>query len=401
MNVSRMLVLAALATAFQAAPAPAQGDAAPGGFEVVGRGPVTVTRTAGLAVFRGVDGGTYALTGTYGDCTGCRGGKVFVWDLGDPARPVLTDSVAVDGKVVGDMVVNEAGTVAVVSRRQAESRRDGLVVLDLSEPAHPKVLADYFETVTGGVYNMTFDGTLLYVANAGTADLNVLDLSDPEAPREIGRWGLPDRRDKHLQDVAVKDGLAYLSYWDDGVVILDVGKGVRGGTPEKPVQLGTFRYRVRWLRDEYGNTSTAVPYTGREGKEYLFVGDRILPPRPNLDRPMETGGYVHVLDVSRPNNPVEVARWTVPGAGVSALRVEGDTLYAAFHNGGLRALDVSGDLRGELRGRRELAVLSTADGKGFRSELPFTLEVEPFGGLVYAADLNSGLWVARLAPSPR
>jgi hypothetical protein len=31
-----------------------------------------------------------------------------------------------------------------------------------------------------------------------------------------------------LHDIDVKDGLAYLSYWNDGLVILDVGKGIKG-----------------------------------------------------------------------------------------------------------------------------------------------------------------------------
>ena len=35
---------------------------------------------------------------------------------------------------------------------------------------------------------------------------------------------------RYLHDVQVKDGLAYLAYWRDGLVILDVGAGIKGGT---------------------------------------------------------------------------------------------------------------------------------------------------------------------------
>jgi hypothetical protein len=393
----RSLAAAALLAAALAPPAAAQGGAAPSGFQTVGRGVVSATRTTGVAAYRGRDGREYALTGTWGGCSGCSGDRVYVWDVTDPAAPVLTDSVVVDAKVVNDVAVNAEGTLAVATRQQSRSRRDGMVVLDLSEPAHPKVAADYFETVTGGVQSVFIDGGRAYAVNAGTSEMHVIDLSDPRDPREIGRWGLP-KADKHLEDVSVKDGLAYLSYWNDGLVILDVGNGVKGGTPEKPELVSQFRYRVTWKRNEYGNTAAAVPHTNRAGHAYVFVGDKIFPEQVNLDRPMETAGYVHVLDVSRPDRPLEVARWEVSGAGVSALRVQGDTLYAAFHNGGLRALDVSGDLSGELSGR-EVAVLPTADGRGYRPDLPFTLDVQPRGDVVYASDLNSGLWIARLAPA--
>ena len=31
---------------------------------------------------------------------------------------------------------------------------------------------------------------------------------------------------RYLHDLQVKDGIAYLAYWRDGLVILDVGNGV-------------------------------------------------------------------------------------------------------------------------------------------------------------------------------
>ena len=37
-----------------------------------------------------------------------------------------------------------------------------------------------------------------------------------------------------LHDVDVQDGLAYLSYWNDGLIVLDVGNGLREGTPSSP-----------------------------------------------------------------------------------------------------------------------------------------------------------------------
>jgi hypothetical protein len=89
----------------------------------------------------------------------------------------------------------------------------------------------------------------------------------------------------------------------------------------------------------------------------------------------------------------------VPGRGVSKFWVQNDTLYVGSHNGGLRAVDVSGDLRGRMT-RREMAVVATGDERGYVPNLTFTWAAMPHNGLVFATDFNSGLWVARLVPTP-
>jgi hypothetical protein len=367
-------------------------------FELVGRGPVTHTRSTALAVFRGADGRDYAYTGTFGACAGCAAGRMFAWDVSDPAHPRLTDSVMVDAQRVNGVAVNAAGTLAVLTRDGAQSRRNGIVVLDLADPAHPKPVADYWETLTGGVQNVWIDGNLAYVVDHGTSEMAIVDLSDPRDPREVGRWGIAESPNRFLQDVAVKDGLAYLSYWDDGLAIVDVGNGVKEGTPRRPKLVSQFRYRTQWHNERYGNTAYAFPYTSRAGKRYVFVGDQILPPNADLNRRFETGGYVHVLDVSNPGAPKETATYTVPNSGVHSFWVEDDTLYVAAWTGGLRAVDVSGDLVGELRGH-ELASLATSDEHAAVRDFPFAWSAVPHNGLVFATDFNSGLWITRLVPA--
>jgi len=45
-----------------------------------------------------------------------------------------------------------------------------------------------------------------------------------------------------LHDVDVQDGLLYASYWDDGLVILDIGNGIKGGSPSSPQLVSQFKY---------------------------------------------------------------------------------------------------------------------------------------------------------------
>ncbi|HEX6749940.1 MAG TPA: hypothetical protein VF092_21790 [Longimicrobium sp.] len=366
-------------------------------FELVGRGPVMHTRTTGLAVFRGRDGKDYAYTGTFGVCAGCAAGRMYAWDVSDPAHPQLTDSVTVDAARINSVSVNAEGTLAAITRDGATSRRNGIVILDLSDPAHPKPASDYWETLTGGVQNVWIDGSYAYVVDHGSSEMAIVDLSDPKDPREVGRWGIPLSPNRFLQDVMVKDGLAYLSYWDDGLVIVDVGNGVKEGTPRQPKMVTQYRYRTQWRGERYGNTAFAFPYTSRAGKKYVFVGDQILPGNADLNRRFDTGGYVHVLDVTS-GVPAEVAAYSAPNSGVHSFWVANDTMYVAAWTGGLRAVDVSGDLRGDLRGR-ELASLTTSDEQAAVRDFPFAWAAMPHNGLVFATDFNSGLWIARLVPA--
>lgn len=374
----------------------------PGRFEVVGRGPVTGGHTSDVWVFRGVNGRDYAYTGTWGACDGCVGNRMYAWDVTDPAKPVLTDSVVVDARVVNDVKVNQAGTIGVITREGASSRRNGIVILDLADPAHPKVAAEHFENLTGGVHNTFIEGNLVYAVHNGTRDVHIVDVSSPRAPRQVGRWGIPENPSKYLHDIWIKDGLAYASYWDDGLYILDVGRGIKGGTPTEPKLVSQHKYRTRLNGQEYGNTHVALPYTNKAGNSYVFVGDEIFPSDFDIkNRKFQPGGYVHVIDVSNIERPVEVAKYEVPGAGVHNLWVQNDTLYTAYYNAGLRAVDVSGELRGDLRAQgREIAALATTDANAFVPNRPFVWGPQLYRGHVFASDHNSGLWVAKLVPNP-
>lgn len=369
-----------------------------GRFDIVGRGPVSETHTSDLWVFEGTNGRDYAYVGTWGACSGCYGDRLYVWDVTNPDRPVLTDSVVVDARVVNDVKVNEAGTLAVITREGASSRRNGIVILDLADPAHPTVASDYWETLTGGVHNTFIDGDLVYAVHNGTADLHVIDISDPTDPVEIGRWGVPAHPAKYLHDVYVDDGLAYLSYWDDGLIIIDVGNGIEGGTPQDPQFVSQFRYRYEVDGMMYGNTHVAFPYTNEAGNRYVFVGDEIFPPNYDIQRPQTApAGYIHVIDLNNIRNPREVAEYRLPRAGPHNVWVDDDVLYVAYYNAGLRAVDVSGDLIGDLgRQGREIAALATTDADAFVAERPFAWGPQVHNGLVYASDHTSGLWITRL-----
>lgn len=359
----------------------------------VGVGLVSDAPSSDLWVFEGRDGRDYVYVGTHDG-----GQKMFAWDVTDPSNPVLTDSVVVDARVVNDVKVNEDATLAVITREGASDRRNGMVILDITDPAHPSVISTYTENLTGGVHNTFIVGDLVYAVHNGTLDVHIVDISDPLAPREVGRWGI-DRPGKYLHDIWVVDGIGYVSYWNDGVWIVDVGDGRWGGTPTDPVVISSYAYPE-------GNTHVAFPYRNAAGHTYLFVGDEIFDCEECISRAglHEDGprGFVHVLSMDDPEHPVEVGRYEVPEAGVHNLWVTDDRLYAAYYQGGLRVVDVSGELRGDLyRQGREIAWFPTGHPDGFNPNSPMAWGPQPFKGNVFVSDLNSGLWVIRLEPRER
>ena len=347
--------------------------------------------------------GDYAYVSTISD-------KLLVYDITDPANPKLTDTLKVDARTINDVSTTADGKVAVITREGASNRKNGIVFLDTSDMAHPKIVSEYTATVTGGVHSAFIDGHYVYLTDDATGSMRVIDFADVRSPKEVARWEVQsdvatttrtkegeEVHGRYLHDLQVKDGLAYLAYWRDGLVILDVGKGIKGGSPEKPQLVSRLPFNHYEL---YGNGWLAGTHSVFRYKNYVFVGDEVFPPVFNISskRRIPVRGIIHVVDVSDIEHPRKVAEYPVPEAGAHNMWVEDDLMYMGYYNGGGRVVDVSGELRGDLyRQGREIAHLWAGDPEGYRPNLPFTWGAQPHKGLIYFNDINSGLWVVKLA----
>ncbi|HKE04830.1 MAG TPA: Ig-like domain-containing protein [Blastocatellia bacterium] len=335
--------------------------------------------------------------------------QVQVYDISDPKHPKLTDVVKVDARLINDVSVTSDGKIGVLTREGASSRKNGIVFLDTSDPAHPKVVSEYTETVTGGVHSAFIDGHYVYLTDDATGSMRVIDFNDVKNPKEVARWQVEGRgkvantvtggqfsEGRYLHDVQVRDGLAYLAYWRDGLVILDVGAGIKGGSPENPQFVSQIRFNHHEL---YGDGWIAGTHEVYRYKNYVFVGDEVFPEQFNIygkDR-IPARGVLHVVDVSDILNPRKVAEYAVPEGGAHNVWVKDDILVMGYYGGGGRALDVSGELRGDLYAQgREIARLWTGDPEGFRPNLPFTWGARQFGDHIFFNDINSGIWIMKL-----
>ena len=142
----------------------------------------------------------------------------------------------------------------------------------------------------------------------------------------------------------------------------------------------------------------------RAGK-YVFVGDEVFSAAP---RATEGGGVIglgraygrlHVIDVSTIDRPREVAYYEPKEGGSHNVWVAGDTLYLGDYQGGLRVLDISGELRGDLqRQGREIAHVVTGDAAGSVPNAANAWGAIYRDGLIYVPDINSGLWIVKVEP---
>jgi len=368
------------------------------GFEVLGRVPVPV-RSAEVWVH---PNGKCAYLSTIAD-------RVYAIDVSDPRAPRVVDSMLTDARLVNDVMTTEDGKFGVFSREGSSNRKDGIVVFDASDACHPKPIAQYTETVSGGVHSSYVYRGHVFLTDDATGSMRVIDIQDPYHPREVARWQTEQAPEgRYLHDIAVTDGIAYLSYWDDGLVVLDVGNGVKGGSPEHPVFVSQFKYDLDALYarvDEYWGLSARGTHTAWRAGKYVFIGDEVYASGPS--KGLEEGndltfGRLQVLDVSNLEQPKLVAWYEPTDGGVHNIWVAGDTLYMGNYQGGARAVDISGTLQGDLlRQGREMAWTYTADDKGVKPRATFAWGAVVKDGTIYVPDINTGLWILRLAPKEK
>ncbi len=363
---------------------------------VTGRGSINRTHTSDLWPWTGKDGRDYALVGTWGG-----DGYGMIFDISDLNNPVKTDSIQVDARTINDVTVSPDGRYGVMTKEGAANRVNGVVILDLATPAHPKVASVFSEDLTGGVHNVFATNDYLFAISGGQKYI-IIDMKDITKPRKVGEYKHPNA---YIHDLWVNDGIAYSAQWPAGAVVVDVGNGKYGGTVEKPKLINTFPINSGHEIFPYFQKST--------GKTYLFLGDEEMSRQgrvwegTNYFSAMTTpggiaqtsGGYTHIVDFTDPMNPKKVGRYHLEDYGSHDIIVENDVLYQAYYDGGVRVVDVSGELLGNIaEQRREIAVFKSYDPKGFTANAPFVMNAMPWKGHVLFTDFNSGLWAAKLEP---
>jgi hypothetical protein len=326
--------------------------------------------------------GNYAYTGTWNwfprtagvDTVGA---AIVVFQLSASGAPTRGDSVIIPHTTtLSDLQVSDDGQWLVASTEGGSD--DGLYVYDLTDPAHPAFVARYLVDTGLHTSQLAVIGGKLYAftaRNPGSPALMVFDLSQLSSATITLAATVPVAANYGLHDSFVRDGIAFLFAWNSGVLVYDVGNGIRGGAPTNPVAIGS-------VTTGGGQTHNGWWFWGPDGaKRYLFVGQ---------EGPGSVGssssGDIHVLDVSDLSAPHEVASYHIDGAGPHNFWMDEprQILYAAYYNAGVVALDVSGTLTGDLAGREIARYQPGGNGS------TYTWGVQLVGNSLYDIDMLNG-----------
>jgi hypothetical protein len=329
--------------------------------------------------------GSWAYTGTWGGASrnGNPGNVVNIWSLDATGAPTLADSLVIPGiATVSDVQVSEDGAVLVFGAERGPNA--GLYLYDLTDPQRPAFLDSAL--VETGIHTATIAdiGQQRYVFAARNPVNPALQIYRITGSTLTLQASVPIPPAYGIHDTYVRDGLAFVFAWNTGVIIYDVGNGIRSGTPSSPVEVS------RLLTSDDGVTGGPAVHNGwwfhnpvAGEKRYLFIGQE----GPGAIG-TQSSGDIHVVDVSDLTTPVEVAFFHLSGAGTHNFWMDESRqiLYAAYYNGGVIALDVSGTLSGDLSSRLIAQIAPGGAGN------TYMWGVQLSGSSLYAIDMLSGLW---------
>ena len=230
--------------------------------------------------------------------------SLSILDTGYLAQPRVMSTVAV-GREAHDLVV--VGTTIYVAVED-NLERDGLLVIDGSDPAEPREIG-FLETSRPNA--VTASGTMLYLAT--WSGMQIIDAANPNSPEILSTFG-----QYAFSDVTVSGALVCLTgvYSSLGLSLVDVSD------PQMPVELGT------------GQSYSSI-------HSVAMVGSRVYAAA-GLDG-------LKVLDVSDPEEIQVLETHDTPGSAVD-VSVNGSTLCLAGLTGGLQVLDIGSIILPEVIG---------------------------------------------------
>jgi hypothetical protein len=235
-----------------------------------------------------------------------------VWDVGNPASPVLVGSYS-DGRRRPE----DRGRLAIsgINVYWAEPAV-GLHVLDVSNPASPRLIAQF--AITNRATDVAVSGNFAYVAKAGKgtklvgSGLSVIDIGDPASPRLVGSY---DVGGEHAR-VAVAAGYAYLVHGASPVTLPGLHI-INVQDPSNPKE-------VVWFD---GGLDSQLGDLTLSGNTVFLTWGR------------HTWGRLSLIDVTNPANPKAVGALPYLG-GIIAVAAVGDYVYATAETSGLHILNL-------------------------------------------------------------
>ena len=231
-------------------------------------------------------------------------------DISDPALPQYASELDVSWMM---MDIAAQGDYAYTGS-------NGFRVFDMSDPAYP-VQVGYNET--DGAIARISDTLAVYIPSSmGSGNkVNIMDVSDPADPQKLGHYSPPVM----TNDLVLKDHYAYVACWWDGFRVVDFSD------PNSPVLVS----------HDFGWVSGAVP-----GEEFCYA--QALDIYGNYLYVLDYGPFetedtkgIYIFDISTPDDPQLIKRYTGMLSRGHDLRAWGDYLYITDKDAGFEVINVA------------------------------------------------------------
>jgi hypothetical protein len=372
---------------------------------------------------------------------------VAVIDVSNPANPYRVATLQNPaGTSAEDVVVYTAAygplaghDIAAAGIQWCGGARDdseaihGLMLWDVTKAVHPVQLGFYdsgcctrgvhefevesrsdlhrtfaYATVPAGSYPDSETASGLRDA-AGKGDFRLIDITNPQAPFEVSTWKVqqaggpfaaqgcdPDGNYGHGAEPSDDGKSVFLSYWDSGYIQLDLTN------PANPVYVKRASFPANADGDAHSSQYD-------EGRQLLFSADEDFCKASGSG--IEKGyGYGRVWDFSK-NPPVQIGSFKTPrslgtddqAAGDFVIHnnfLVGNTIYSSWYSDGVQVWDASNPRNVQRVAYFVPPATENPVKPSQRSTLTNTTQVwgvvvDKATGLVYASDMNSGLWILR------
>ncbi len=302
-------------------------------------------------------------------------GALSVFDISNPARPVMVSIVDTPGSAEGVAV---SGNYAYVADWDA-----GLRVIDITDPTNPSEVGSL--DTPGYAYGVAVSGSYAYVADHA-AGVRIINISTPSAPSSVGAYDTPG----YAWGVAVSGNYAYFADGFAGVRVLNITN------PNLVTEFFTFAASDNVLDVAVSADGDYVFYT--DGVDGIGVLDITTPGAPvslgtKLGAELDGSGLglfvagntlylasgstgLYAIDVTTPADPTLLESFDTPGSAY-AVAVSGTAAVVADDSGGLRVIDVASV--------PAPTIVSQAQTSGNAEAVAVN------GDYVYVADANGGL----------
>ena len=326
------------------------------------------------------------------------GGGTQIVDVRDPKHPRRVGRLeGYPGAYSPKTQVADDQLIVNYEARTGAAAAVGFAIWDVSRPETPTRVG-MLETGGKGPHRMWYiSGSYLYASmipdDFPRRTLVIFDVSDPARPREVTRWRPeltePDGMSYGLHHPIVIGDIAYMGWWDYGVIIADVTQR------DQPRQIGQVG---GWAAQGGGHTHTALPLIernlmvvteeagdvdGEESRKFIRIFDieDLAAPRELAKCPVPAGDYGRNHVRYGPHNVHE----NRPGS----FQSEG-TIYATYFGAGLRVYDVSDARRPQERAH----FVPEPDTAGYTPINDLFVDAQ---GLVYLTDRRDGnLYIVEL-----